>query len=102
MQILLGCCKAKYGREDKSKSITGKDRMVWIHQTLEKNCEYKGAGQQLFIEFKKTDYLFRIKVLTNILIEFGINMKLVIEIKMYLNESYTKVRVRKISWYISY
>jgi len=33
--------------------------------------------QQLFIDFKKIYDLFRKKVLNNILIEFGINMKLV-------------------------
>jgi len=31
----------------------------------------------LFIDFKKTYDLFRRKILNNILIEFGINMKLV-------------------------
>jgi hypothetical protein len=36
MQILLGCCKAKYGREEWFKPTTWKDRIVWIHQTLEK------------------------------------------------------------------
>ena len=41
--------------------------------------EYKGAVNQLFIDFKKTLDLFRKKVLNNILIEYelNINMKLV-------------------------
>jgi hypothetical protein len=34
-------------------------------------------------------------VLYNILIEFGIPMKLVRQIKMYLNETYSKVRIGK-------
>jgi len=41
MQILLGCCKAKYGREDLFKLTTG-EYTVCIHQTPEKMCEYKG------------------------------------------------------------
>jgi hypothetical protein len=75
MQILLGCCKAKYGREDTFKPTAGKDHIVRIHQTLEKMREYKGTVHQLFIDFKKTYDLFRRKALNNILIEFGINIK---------------------------
>jgi len=41
MQILLGCCKAKFGREDLFKLTTGK-YIVCIHQTPEKMGEYKG------------------------------------------------------------
>jgi len=77
MQILLACCKTKFGTEDRFKPPTGKDHIVWIHQTLEKKLEYKGTVHQLFKDFKKTYDLFRRKVLPNILIEFGINMKLV-------------------------
>jgi len=76
MQILLGCCKEKFGREDRFKPTTGIDHIVWIHQTLEKKWECKGTVHQLFKDFKKTYDLFRKKVLTNILIEFGINKKL--------------------------
>jgi hypothetical protein len=36
MQILLGCCKTKFGREDKFKPTAGIDHKVCIHQTLEK------------------------------------------------------------------
>jgi hypothetical protein len=36
MQILLECCKTKFGKEDKFKSNSGKDHVVCIHQTLEK------------------------------------------------------------------
>jgi hypothetical protein len=52
--------------------------------------EYKGTVHQPFIDFKKTYDLFRRKVLNKILIEFGINMKLLGEIKMCLNDSYIK------------
>jgi hypothetical protein len=48
---------------------------------------------QLFIDFKKTYDLVRKEVLYNILIEFGVPMKLVGLIKMCLNETYSKVRV---------
>ena len=69
MQILLGCCKAKYGREDRFKPTTGKDHIIRINQTLEKKWEYKGTVHQLFIDFKKTYDLFRRKVVNNILIQ---------------------------------
>jgi hypothetical protein len=51
---------------------------------LEKKCEYNETVHQLFIGFKKAyDSLGR-EVLYNIAIEFGILMKLVKVIKMYL------------------
>jgi hypothetical protein len=43
---------------------------------------------QLFAEFKKANDSVRKEVLYNILIEFGIIMKLVSLIKMWLNETY--------------
>ena len=50
---------------------------------------------QLFIDFKKAYDSVRREVLYNILIEFGIPMKLVRLIKMCLTETYTRVRVGK-------
>jgi hypothetical protein len=50
---------------------------------------------QLFIDFKKTCESFRMEVLYNILIEFGIQMKLVSLIKLCLNEMYSRVCVGK-------
>jgi hypothetical protein len=48
-----------------------------------------------FIDFKKAYDSVRIEVLYNILIEFGVPMKLVRLIKMCLNETYGKVRIGK-------
>ena len=50
---------------------------------------------QGFIDFKKACDLVRRTVLYNILIEFGIPMKLVRLIKLCLNETYSRVRVGK-------
>jgi len=48
---------------------------------------------QLFIDFKKANDSIRREVLYNILIEFVIPMKLVRLIKLYLTETYSRVRV---------
>jgi hypothetical protein len=50
---------------------------------------------QLFVDFKKAYDSVRREVLYNILIEFGIPVKLVRLIKMCLNETYNRVRVGK-------
>jgi hypothetical protein len=51
-----------------------------------KKSEYNEAVHQLFIDFKRACDSLRRKVLYNILIEFGISMKLLRLIKMCLNE----------------
>jgi hypothetical protein len=48
-----------------------------------------------FIRVTKIGELVLLEVLYNILIEFGITMKLVRLIKMCLNETYSKVRISK-------
>jgi hypothetical protein len=50
---------------------------------------------QLFIDFKKAYDSVRREVLYNIIIEFGIPMKLVRLVKMCLNETYSRVQVGK-------
>jgi hypothetical protein len=57
--------------------------------------EYKGTVHQLLISFKKAYDSVRREVLHNILIKFGIPMKLFGLIKMYLNEICTKIRTGK-------
>jgi hypothetical protein len=50
---------------------------------------------QLIIDFKRAYDSVRREVLYNILIEFGIPMKLVMLVKMCLNETYSRVQVGK-------
>jgi len=68
------------------------DHIFCICQILEKKWEYNEAVHQLFIDFKKTYDSIRREVFYDILIEFGIPMKLVRLIKMYLTEKYSRVR----------
>jgi hypothetical protein len=60
-----------------------------------KKWEYNEIVHQLFIDFKIAYDSVRRAVLYNILIDFGIPMKLVRLIKMCLNETYSKVRISK-------
>jgi hypothetical protein len=59
------------------------NQVFCIPEILEKSWEYNERVHQLFIDFKKV----RREVLYNILIEFGVPMKLVRLIKMCLNET---------------
>ena len=62
---------------------------------FKKKWEYNEAMHQVFIDFKKAYDSVRREVLYNILIEFGITMKLVRLIKMCLTETYSRVLVGK-------
>jgi hypothetical protein len=69
------------------------DHIFCIRQILEKKWEYNGAVHQLFVDSKKAYDSVRREVLYNILVEFGIPLKLVRLIKMCQNETYSRVRV---------
>jgi hypothetical protein len=71
------------------------DHIFCIYQILGKKWEYNEAVHQLFIDFKEAYDSVGREVLYNILIEFGILMKLVRLIKMFLNETYSRVHVGK-------
>jgi hypothetical protein len=71
------------------------DHIFCICQLLQKNWEYKEAVHQLYIDFKTAYDSIRREVLYNIVIEFGIPMKLVSLVKMCLNETYSRVQVGK-------
>jgi hypothetical protein len=78
----------------RNRSIT--DQIFYIRQILDKKWEYNGTVHQLFIDFKKAYNSITGEILYNILLEFGIPMKLVRLIKMCLNETCGKVRVGKL------
>jgi hypothetical protein len=56
---------------------------------------YNEAVHQVFIDFEKAYDSVREGILYNILIEYGIPMKLAKLIKMFLNETYSRFRVVK-------
>jgi hypothetical protein len=97
---ILLCRLAPYGEEIVADHQCGfrRDRSTSDHifsnrQILEKKWEYNEAVHRLFIDFKKAYDSVRREVLYNILIEFGIPMKLVRLIKVCLSETYSRVRV---------
>jgi hypothetical protein len=57
--------------------------------------EYNETVHQLFVDCRKAYDSVRREVLYNILIEFGVPIKLARLIKMYLNKAYCKVRIGK-------
>jgi hypothetical protein len=65
------------------------DQILCFRQILEKKWEYNETVHQLFIDFKKAYDSVRREVLYNILIEFGVPVRLVRLIKMCLNETYS-------------
>jgi hypothetical protein len=62
------------------------DYIFCIRQILEKKWEYNEAVRELYIDLEKAYDSVRREILYNILIEFGIPMKLVRLIKMSLDE----------------
>jgi hypothetical protein len=69
-------------------------QIFYIRQTLRKKWDYNETVYQLLIDFKEACDSVRREVLYNILIEFGIPMKLVRLIKMCLNEMYGEAHIR--------
>jgi hypothetical protein len=69
------------------RNMSATDHRFCIRQIFEKKLEYNEAVHQLFIDFKKAYDSAKREVLYNILIEFGIRMKLVRLVKMCLNEN---------------
>jgi hypothetical protein len=57
--------------------------------------ETQWAVHHLFIDFKKAYDLVRMEVLYNILIEFGIHIKILSLTKYVLNKTFSRVRVGK-------
>jgi hypothetical protein len=70
------------------------DHIFCIRQIFEKKWKYE-AMHQLFLALKKAYDSVRREVLYNILIVFGIPLKLVRLIKMCLNKAYSRVRIGK-------
>jgi hypothetical protein len=74
---------------------TGQLLIFKIRQILEKKWGYNEARHQLFRDFKNAYDSVRREVLYNILIVFGIPMRLVRLIKMCPSETYSRVWVGK-------
>ena len=88
--FFLGVMNAQTQRQYRSTI----DHIFCIRQMLEKKWEYNEEVHQLFIDFKKVYGSVGREVLYNILIEFGIPMKLVR--LMCLTETCSRVRVARI------
>jgi sorting nexin-29 len=76
-----------------NRSTTG--QIFYVCQILEKKWEYNSTLRQLFIDPEKAYDSVRREVLYNILIKFGIPMKLVGLITMCLNETYSRLHIGK-------
>jgi hypothetical protein len=75
--------------------ISTADQKFCIRQMFEKKWEYNEAVHQLFIDFKKAYGSVRMAVLCNVVIEFGVHMKLVRLMKMCRTETYSRDRAGK-------
>jgi hypothetical protein len=58
---------------------------------------WRKLGVQLFLDYKMAYYSIRREIWCNILVEFGVPMKLVRLIKFCLNETYSKVHIKHLS-----
>ena len=75
--------------------VTGQLLIIYsaLHQIFKNKWEYNEIVHQLYKDFKKEYHSVMREVLCNILIEFGIPMKLVRLIKMCLKGNYGKVQI---------
>jgi len=71
------------------------DHILCVRQILKKIPEFIKAVHHPFIDLKKAFDSFRREILCNILTEFDIRMKLASLIKVYLTETYSRIRVGK-------
>jgi hypothetical protein len=71
------------------------DKIFYLCQILEQKWEHSETVHQLFVDFKKASDSVNREVLYNILIEFGVPVKLLRPIKTCLNETYSKVHIGK-------
>jgi hypothetical protein len=71
------------------------DQIFCVRQIVGKKFKHNETVHQLFIDLKKAHDSVRREALYNILIEFGVLLKLVTMIKMFLNEIYSKVLIGK-------
>jgi hypothetical protein len=65
-----------------------------IRQILKKKWEYNETVHQLFLDFKKAYDSVRREVLYDILLQYGVPMKLV-TLSKCLNKTYSKVSIGK-------
>ena len=77
------------------RNMSTTDHTFCIRHIIGEKWEYNEAVHHFFIDFKKAYDSVRRKVLYNILIEFGITMKLVRLVKMCLTETCSRFRVGK-------
>jgi hypothetical protein len=78
---IIGDLQCGFGR---NRSTT--HHIFYIRQILEKKWKYNETVHQLFIDFKKAYDSVRREVLYNILIKFGIPIKLARMFKMSINK----------------
>jgi hypothetical protein len=70
------------------------DQIFCFREILEKKWEYNDTVNQLFTDLEKAYESVRKEVLYNIRMKFRVPMKIVRLIKIYLNETYSKGRLR--------
>jgi hypothetical protein len=81
-----------------SVDLDATDQLLIIYCAFVKYLRKNGNTMKqciVYVFFKKAYDSFRKEILYNVLVQFGIPMKLVRLIKMCLNETYSRVRIGK-------